>query len=74
MGDGVIVGSATGRRTMKPTTSRRRCPCGQRETHVGLGDGVALTSGCEWCVRLWVRDPFAPRPTRAALNPGGGDG
>lgn len=54
------VGSVLGVRTMEPRPRQRRrcsCGCGGRATHVGLGDGVALTSGCEWSMRLWVRDP-----------------
>lgn len=58
----MIVGSDEGVRTMKPvpSRSRRKCNCcRKRATHVGLGDGVALMSGCEWSVRTWVRDPRA---------------
>ena len=62
--DGTIVGSADGHRTMAPRAKRAgrrpKCLCGEPETHVGYGDGVALMGGCEWCVRRWVRDPFAP--------------
>lgn len=41
-----------------PSKSRQRCGCGckQRATHVGMANGVALTSGCELRVRRWVRD------------------
>lgn len=46
-------------RYMKPvlSTSRRRCHCGcgKRATYVGMANGVALTSGCEWSMRRWVR-------------------
>ena len=57
-----VCGSARGVRTMveKSKTDRRRSKCsccGKRVTYVGLGDGVGLTSGCEWFVRRWVRDP-----------------
>lgn len=61
--DGTRWGSAGGSRSMiraRPT-SRRRCSCGckGRATHVGLGDGVALLSGCELLVRRWVRGGYA---------------
>lgn len=60
--DGTRVGSADGSRSMVkiPSTSRRRCGCGckARATHVGLGDGIALMSGCELKVRRWVRDGY----------------
>lgn len=56
----VICGSVFGVRTFTraPSTLRRRCPCGcrGRTTHYGLGDGVALTHGCELSIRRWVRD------------------
>lgn len=65
-----IVGSVRGRRSMKsmPSTSRRKCGCGcrARATHLGLGDGVALTHGCELSVRRWIRD--GARASRAAHN------
>lgn len=51
-------GSVDGHRAMAPihSTSRRRCPCcGKRATHVGLGDGCVLMSGCEWRVFRWVK-------------------
>lgn len=55
------AGSIFGQRTMQPLpgSSRRRCShCKQRATHMGMGDGVALTSGCEFYVRLWCKDPI----------------
>jgi len=58
--DGIRSGSVNGHRTLTrlPSTSRKRCSCGcgKRATHVGLGDGLALMSGCELRVRRWVRD------------------
>lgn len=57
--DGLRWGSADGHRSMVQSDpkSRRRCNCcGRRATHVGLGDGLALMSGCEMRVRRWVRD------------------
>jgi hypothetical protein len=56
------VGAATMPRYSKPasSSSRRRCPwCRRRATHVGMANGVALTSGCEWHVAVWVRGEVA---------------
>lgn len=66
LAEGKIVGrsrhgSADGHRTMVPihSTSRRKCPCcGNRATHTGLGDGMALMFGCEWRVRRWVKKGY----------------
>ena len=62
--DGTRSGRADGHRAMIATrpTSRRRCSCGcgQRSTHVGLGDGLGMMSGCEMRVRRWVRDGYVP--------------
>lgn len=58
---GMRFGSQDGHRSARrlPSTSRRRCGCGcgRRATHAGLGDGVALMSGCEDLVDLWILDP-----------------
>lgn len=60
--DGTRWGSVSGSRSMvsAPSTSRRRCSCGckGRATRVGLGDGLALTEGCELSMRRWVRDGY----------------
>lgn len=39
------------------TKSRRRCWCGckRRATHVGMANGVALTSACELGITRWVK-------------------
>jgi len=39
------------------TRSRCDCGCGGRTTHSGSANGLALTSGCEWSIRQWVRNP-----------------
>lgn len=41
--------------------NRRRCDCGcgGKCTHVGCANGLGMTSGCEWSMRQWVRDPNA---------------
>ncbi len=68
------VGSERGARTwaLAPARGRRRCfCCGKKVTHIGLGDGVALIDGCEWRVRLWVRNPDSVRrkvPRSAPVN------
>jgi len=42
-----------------PSTSHRRCHCGckRRATHIGMANGLALTTGCELRIARWVRDP-----------------
>lgn len=44
---------------------RRRCghgdDCPNRATHLGMANGVALTTGCEFHMRVWVRDGYARR-------------
>lgn len=46
-------------RYMQPTepTSRRRCSCGckRRATHLGMANGVCLTSGCELSMQRWTK-------------------
>ena len=36
----------------------RRCPCGcgQRASHLGMANGIALAYGCELFIRRWVRN------------------
>lgn len=39
---------------------RQKCSCcGKRATHCGTANGLGMMSGCEWRVRLWVRDPLS---------------
>jgi hypothetical protein len=58
--NGYREGSVDGSRSMvkadPKSRSRCGCGCGKRETHLGLGDGLALMGGCEMKVRRWVRD------------------
>lgn len=37
--------------------SRHRCSCGckMRATHVGMANGVALTTACELAIRRWIK-------------------
>jgi hypothetical protein len=37
--------------------SRRRCHCGckRRATHLGMANGICLTTGCELSVARWVK-------------------
>ena len=53
--------SETQTRYMEPLKSRRKCQCGcnARETHLGMCNGVGLSSGCEWSMRVWVKDGTA---------------
>jgi hypothetical protein len=49
-------------RSMKRAPNKRReccCGCNGRLTHIGLGDGAGMMSGCELTVRRWVRDGAA---------------
>lgn len=46
-------------RSMKKRPNKRSkcyCGCNGRATHLGLGDGAGMMSGCELSVRRWVRD------------------
>lgn len=68
----IRVGSIHGVRSMKAirSASRRRCHCGcrKRATHIGLGDGIALTNGCELYIRRWVRDGIKTRRAHPQHN------
>lgn len=54
-------GSIDDRRYIKRIGGDRRrlrkcsCGCGQKATHSGMANGVALMSGCEISTRRWVR-------------------
>jgi hypothetical protein len=41
--------------------NRRRCHCGcgGKQSHGGYVNGLAMTGGCEWSMRIWVRDGYA---------------
>jgi len=63
-GWGQVGSAADHQRYAKPvrSQSRQRCPWCPKEqrpraTHLGMANGVALTSGCEWHVAMWVREP-----------------
>jgi hypothetical protein len=46
-------------RSMRKRASKRNkcyCGCNGRATHIGLGDGAGMMTGCELTVRRWVRD------------------
>lgn len=38
-------------------SSRRRCHCGckRRATHMGMANGLGLTTGCELAIARWVK-------------------
>ncbi|MDC6536602.1 hypothetical protein LN429_15970 [Pseudomonas syringae] len=48
-------------RYMEPRPKRRgrqpkcSCGCGKPKTHIGMANGVCLTSGCEMKIRRWVK-------------------
>lgn len=49
-------------RSIKKLPNKRSkcyCGCDGRATHIGLGDGAGMMSGCELSVRRWVRDGAA---------------
>ena len=58
-----VHNAETGRRTMQPVPPGTHrlcyCGCGKRASHIGMADGAGMTVGCEWSVRLWVRDGTA---------------
>ena len=58
----IRANALTDHRSMRPVLprSRRRCHCGckARATHLGLANGVAMTTGCELSVRRWVKSPI----------------
>ena len=56
------IGSSTDHaRYSEPLPKRRgrrrncHCGCGQRVTHAGMANGLALTNACELAVARWVR-------------------
>ncbi len=56
--------------TMRPLQNRRRrcrmCPAKPRTpaTHAGCANGLAMMSGCEWHVRLWMQQALKRRRGR----------
>ncbi len=70
---GSVHSAITGRRGYRLIPDgrkrQRRCSYCPREssnkaTHVGLADGAAMTSGCEWHMLTWVREPKRGRNAR----------
>lgn len=68
------VGSSTAHaRYSEPLPKRRgrrrncHCGCGQRVTHAGMANGVALTNACELAIARWVRTGDT-MPARAAIS------
>lgn len=55
------------KRYMEPVDPKRRRRCSRcqrprpRATHRGMANGVCLMTGCEWHVRVWVRDGWTQR-------------
>lgn len=55
-------------RSMTKAPNKRKkcyCGCGGRLTHIGLGDGAGMMSGCELSVRRWVRDGAKTQTAKA---------
>jgi hypothetical protein len=48
--------------------NRRKCPwgCGGKQSHGGYVNGLAMTGGCEWSMRRWVK--FGYEGTSCAPN------
>jgi len=42
------------------------CGCGKLATHLGTANGIGLMTGCEFAVRVWVRDGTAATLRRIA--------
>jgi hypothetical protein len=42
-------------RLTSPCGHKCPCGCGQRPTHKGMANGVALTVACELGIRRWVK-------------------
>ena len=42
-------------RLTSPVPYKCPCGCGQRPTHKGMANGVALTVACELGIRRWVK-------------------
>lgn len=38
--------------------SRCHCGCGGKCSHGGFANGLIMASGCEWSMRVWVRDGY----------------
>ena len=63
-GWGVSADASTHQRSMELLPSRRRnrrkchCGCGGKQSHGGYANGVAMTGGCEWSIRRWVKQGY----------------
>ena len=58
-------------RSMTQSPNKRRkchCGCGGRATHMGLGQGAGMMSGCELTVRRWVRDGVNASSIKVKVN------
>jgi hypothetical protein len=66
---GVIANAATQQRYTKLLPgryrNRRKCPCGcgGKQSHGGYVNGLAMTGGCEWAMRQWVKHGYKNTPT-----------
>lgn len=43
-----------------PWRNRRKCycGCGGKQSHGGYANGLAMTGGCEWSMRQWVKHGY----------------
>lgn len=42
--------------SVRPTSRRKcRCGCNRRATHMGMANGMALTSGCQLAIQRWIK-------------------
>lgn len=71
---GVIGDTANHQRYMRLLPGRYRnrrrcfCGCGGKKSHGGYANGLAMTGGCEWSMRVWVKTGELPRKTLKETN------
>lgn len=68
-GWGVVADASIHQRSMKLLPGRWRnrrkchCGCGGKRSHGGYANGVAMTGGCEWSMRRWVKFGYQQHST-----------
>lgn len=73
-GWGVYANAETQQRYMKLLPGRWRnrrkccCGCGGKQSHGGYTNGLAMTGGCEWSMRVWVKHGYAAFDSRGRLR------
>lgn len=50
--------------------NRRKCDCtcGGKSSHVGMCNGLGMTSGCEWSMRRWAAAGPVNRAARGGVR------